>query len=144
MKIIAKSAGDARSQKMGVFRKDRWSAADHLWWTGAKPGAKLDLELSVVKDGTYNVEIVMTRARDYGIVQLYLDDKMLGGPVDLFNSLDVITTGVLTYENQALATGDHKLRVEIVGANPEAEKAFMFGLDYVRLTLSTSNSSGSR
>ena len=139
MKIIAKSAGDARSQKMGNFPKDRWSGADHLWWTGARPGAKLVLELPAVKAGTYDVEIVMTKARDYGIVQLSLDDELLGGPVDLFNSPDVITTGVLTYEGQDLTAGDHKLSVEIVAANPQAVKAFMFGLDYMRLTPATND-----
>ena len=54
--------------------------------------------------------------------------------IDLFNSPDVITTGVLTFENQELSAGNHKLSVEIVGANPKAVPAFMFGLDYVRLT----------
>jgi putative heme-binding domain-containing protein len=144
MKILSKSAGDARSQKMGGFPKDRWSGTDQLWWTGARPGAKLDLELPAAQDGVYDVEIVMTKARDYGIVQLYLDDKSLGGPLDLFNFPDVITTGVLTFDSQQLAAGRHKLSVEIAGANPQAEKAFMFGLDYVRLTPATTQDDGSR
>jgi hypothetical protein len=32
-----------------------------------------------------------------------------------------------------LTAGDHKLTVEIVGANPKAVKGFMFGLDEVFL-----------
>ena len=32
-----------------------------------------------------------------------------------------------------LTTGDHKLTVEIVGANEKAIKSYMFGLDYVKL-----------
>ena len=35
-----------------------------------------------------------------------------------------------------LTAGKHKLAIEIVGANPKAIKAFMFGLDYVRLRAS--------
>ncbi|MBI3464325.1 MAG: VCBS repeat-containing protein [Planctomycetes bacterium] len=133
MKIIRKTAGDARSQKMDPFSADRWSGADQLWWTGAKPGARLELELPVAEEGTYNVELVLTRARDYAIVQLLLDGDKLGEPIDLFNSPDVITTGVLTFESRSLTADNHKLSVEIVGANPKAIKTYMFGLDYVRL-----------
>ena len=32
-----------------------------------------------------------------------------------------------------LTAGDHKLTVEIMGANDKAIKAYMFGLDYVKL-----------
>jgi hypothetical protein len=118
---------------MGGFPKDRWSGVDHLWWTGAKPGAKLDLELPVAETGRYNVELVLTKARDYGIMQLSLDGKPLGGPIDLYNFPDVVTTGVLTFDDQELSAGPHKLSVEIVGTHPLAVKSYMFGLDYVRL-----------
>jgi hypothetical protein len=104
-----------------------------LWWTGAKAGARLNLELAVAKDGEYILEAVLTRARDYGIVQLSLDDEQLGAPIDLFNSPDVLTTGVLTFEPRKLTKGTHTLGIEILGANPNAVKSFMFGLDYVRL-----------
>ncbi len=133
LKIIGKTAGDARSQRMDPFPKDRWSGADHLWWTGAEPTDRLDLELPVATAGRYNLEIVLTKARDYGIVQLSLDDRELGGPIDLFHTPDVMTTGVLSFDDIELTAGAHRLRVQIVGANPKAVKAYMFGLDYARL-----------
>ncbi len=134
MKILEKTHGSAASQKMGNFTADRWSRGDQLWWTGAKPGSRLVLELPVEKDGPYGIEVVMTRARDYGIVQLKLDGEKLGDPVDLFNAPNVVTTGVITILARKLTKGKHRLGVEILGANPNAAKAFMFGLDYVRLT----------
>jgi hypothetical protein len=133
MKIIGKSTGNARNQKMGGFAKDRWSGADQLWWSGGKPGETLELAIDVEETATYDVEIVMTKARDYGIVQLSIDGLPLGNSVDLYNTPDVITTGVLTFPGRELKQGSHKLEVKIVGSNPEAVKAFMFGLDYVRL-----------
>jgi putative heme-binding domain-containing protein len=133
MKVLSKRGGAAGSQKMSAFAKDSWSGADHLWWTGAKPGDQLELELPVKEPGKYTLEVVMTRARDYGIVQLSLDGRPLGGPIDLFNTPDVVTTGVLDFANLELTAGAHKLGVEIVGAHPDAIKAYMFGLDYVRL-----------
>ena len=39
MKIVGKTGGNAAGQAMGGFSKDRWSGNDHLWWTGAGPGA---------------------------------------------------------------------------------------------------------
>ncbi|MCH7688129.1 MAG: c-type cytochrome, partial [Planctomycetes bacterium] len=133
MKILAKTAGSAASQKMNNFSKGTWSGSDQLWWTGAKPGARLDLELPVLQNGNYDLEIVLTKARDYGIVQVLLDGKRLGGPIDLFNAPDVITTGVLSFKKNQLKKGTHKLSLEIVGSNPKAVKSYMVGLDYVHL-----------
>jgi hypothetical protein len=131
--ILSKSAGSAAPQDMKPFTKDRWSGDRQLWWTGAGPGAKLELALPVEKTGTYVLEIVMTRARDYGIVQLSLDDQPLGEPIDLFNTPDVITTGVFSFPPKELQAGEHRLGVTIVGRHPQAVPAHMFGLDYVRL-----------
>ncbi len=133
LKIIGKTAGSARSQPMGGFTKDRWSGSDHLWWTGAKPGDRLDVELPVAQAGQYAIEIVLTRARDYGIVQLTLNDRPLSPPVDCYNAPDVVTTGVLTLATVELTAGNHKLGMQIVGAHPDAAPGFMVGLDYVRL-----------
>ncbi|MBI2481143.1 MAG: c-type cytochrome, partial [Planctomycetia bacterium] len=132
LKIVGKTGGTATSQNMGGFPKDRWSGVDHLWWTGAKPGDRLELEVPVEQAGRFTVEVVFTRARDYGIAQLTIDGMALGGPIDFYNAPDVITTGVLTYPSVELATGNHKLGIEITGAHPEAVKAYMIGLDYVR------------
>ena len=133
MKIVEKTGGNAVSQNMGGFKADRWSGSDHLWWTGAKPGDKLALEISVEQDGTYDVEIVLTRARDYGIVKVAIDDVVLDAGVDLYNGPVVITSGVLMYPRVALKKGDHRLNLEIVGANPEAVKGYMVAIDYLRL-----------
>jgi len=86
MKIIEKSGGNAVSQNMGGFTADRWSGNDHLWWTGGKPGDKLALEIPVDVDGNYDVEIVLTRASDYGIIKLSIDDAVLDPSLDLFTS----------------------------------------------------------
>jgi len=135
MQVVVRSAGSARGQKMAEFTRDRWSGADQLWWTGAGPGAHLEIELPVSESGRYELEVVLTRAQDYGIVQLLLDGEKLGGPIDLYNP-EVVTTGILTFGARDLVAGSHKLAAEIVGANPKADQAYMFGLDYVRLARS--------
>ena len=140
MKIVEKTGGTAASQNMGGFQADRWSGNDHLWWTGAKPGDKLSLEVPVEKAGTYDIEIVLTRARDYGVAKISIDDKVLDPGLDMFNNPDVITTGVLSFGMNELAAGNHRITFEIVGANPEAVKAYMLAVDYIRLVPTLKNS----
>lgn len=99
---------------------------------GAKPGDKLDLALPVKAAGKYLLSSQLTKAPDYGIVQLYLDGQKLGSPIDLYRK-DVKPTGTLALGEHDLTAGEHKLTVEIVGANDKAIKSYMVGLDYVKL-----------
>ncbi|MBI5386308.1 MAG: DUF2961 domain-containing protein [Verrucomicrobia bacterium] len=131
MKVLSKSAGNPHEQAMDHYEAE-WSNAAQLWWTGAKPGDRLELALPVAKAGRYQLALQLTKARDYGIVQLSLDGKKLGEPIDLFNP-QVAHTGVLDRGIQELTAGEHKLGVEIIGANAKAMKSYMFGLDYVKL-----------
>lgn len=124
------SGGNVGTQKMTGFKADQWSGDAHLYWTSAKPGDTLELALPE-KSGTVDLDIVLTCAKDYGIVQLAFDGKPLGKPIDLYET-QVVTTGVLTFPQQELKAGPHTLTVQIVGANAKATKSFMVGVDYVR------------
>ena len=93
----------------------------------------MSLEIPVAEDGVYTLESVLSRAPDYGIVKLLLDDQPLEASLDLFNAPDVVTTGVLTWPDLRLSAGNHRLTIEITGAHPDAVRSFMVGLDYVRL-----------
>ena len=131
LKVIRKT-GSIQHQPMHTFPKGKWSQEVHLWWTRGKPGDKLVLALPVAQAGKYELQAVLTKAKDYGIVQLSLDGKKLGNPVDLYNP-DVIPTKLLAFGTRELTKGTHELTVEITGANAKAIKAYMFGLDYLLL-----------
>ena len=131
LKVLAKTAGNPHEQGLDQYQ-GTWSGAAHLWWTGAKPGDRLDLAVPVAAAGKYRVTIQMTKAKDYGIVQLYVDGKKTGDPVDLYNP-DVVPTGPMDLGVHDLAAGQCKLTVEITGANAKALKAYMAGVDYVKL-----------
>jgi hypothetical protein len=131
MEILAKTGGEAAPQDLTGFGAG-WSNDTHLWWTRAKPGEKLDLALPVKDAGKYKLTARMTKARDYGIVQIYLDGQKLGDPIDLYNP-EVVPTAVLSWGTHELTAGKHKLTLEITGANEKAVKAHMVGLDYVKL-----------
>jgi hypothetical protein len=133
--IISKSAGNPRPQDMSSYG-DVWSGRTHLWWTDAKPNDTLELAVPVDKDGAYRIVARMTKAVDYGIMQLRLDGKELGGPIDLYND-GVILMPEIELGTMPLTKGRHVLQVKIVGANDKAVKNYMFGLDYLKLEAET-------
>ncbi len=128
------SGGTAKAQPMGRFSGGRWSGNSQLWWAGGRPGDKLTLELPAFS-GTIDLEVVLTCAKDYGVVQLSLDDQPLGDPIDLYNP-EVVPSGVLSFSKLAVKGRKHTFNVQIAGANAKAEKGFMFAVDYVRIKLS--------
>ena len=125
------TAGYAKTQDMSRFSADQWSNQSQLWWTGAKPADTLTLPLPEFT-GTVDVEVVLTCAGDYGIVQLTLDDQPLGPPIDLYSN-SVVTTGVLSFPKITVEGKQHSLEVQMVGSNPKAKRAYMFALDYLRI-----------
>ncbi|GIW99760.1 MAG: hypothetical protein KatS3mg111_3093 [Pirellulaceae bacterium] len=123
------SGGTVGPQAMGGFSADRWSGGEQLWWRGARPGDWLEIPLDVLQP-VDAIELVLTCARDYGVVSLTIDDQPLGEAIDLYEP-EVVTTGTLEFPCQ-LQPGQHRLRIAIVGANPQAVKSFMCGLDCLR------------
>lgn len=125
------TGGVAKPQSMANFKADRWSNDSQVWWTGAKPGDSFKVDLPDFT-GTVELEVVLTCAVDYGVVQLFLDDKKLGDPIDLY-ATQVITTGVLKFPGISVDGKKHQLKIQIAGANPKAVKAYMVALDYLRI-----------
>jgi len=131
LQILEKTGGTTQTQELGGF-DGQWSGDAHLWWTEGKPGDRLVLALPVEKAGKYELKMQLTKAPDYGIVQISLDGSKLGDPIDLYNPL-VAATGEISLGAHDLTGGEHRLAFEITGANEKAIQAYMVGLDYVRL-----------
>ena len=80
-----------------------------------------------------SVAALLTKANDYGIVQLYLDGRKAGCPIDLYCRDLVVTDPPAALDIHELTAGQHKLTVEIVGSNEKAKGRTPFGL--IRLVL---------
>ncbi len=132
LKILAK-AGSPGPQNMKAFKDSRWSGDTQLWWNGAKPGDRLTLALPVAQAGRYEIKAVFTRATDYGTIRVLLDGQPLSDKHIDFFGWNVTTTPLLTLGERELTAGEHQLTLELTGANPEAVKSYMVGLDYVWL-----------
>ena len=120
-------------------RRRRWPASarasgsddDQLWWTGAKPGDKLDLVVPVKQSRHVRRE----RRPDQGPATT----ASCSSPSTARRSASRSTSTTPRSSRPSpiplgahdLTEGEHKLTVEIVGANDKAIKSYMFGLDYV-------------
>jgi hypothetical protein len=131
LSIRSTDGGETLRQTMRR-RAGKYSRNTQLWWRDASPGDTLVLEVPVRESGQYELLAQLTKARDYAIVQLRLDGKALGEPIDLYHAT-VVPTGELSFGKHALSAGSHRLTVEIIGANRAALPRHMFGLDYLRL-----------
>jgi putative membrane-bound dehydrogenase-like protein len=136
LKVQAKTGGATGSQGMLGFPLGKWSGDSQMWWTGAKPGDTLSVEVPVENDGTYEVFVGMTKAVDYGIVSLAMNDTKPTQPINLFNAT-VVNTQPASLGVHKLKAGKNRLTIKIEGADPQAVKAHMFGLDYVSLAPQT-------
>ncbi len=132
LRVISKTGGNAKPQGMGSFGGE-WSGASQLWWTGAKPGQKLTLALPVKEGGKYVLKAALTMARDYGIIDVALDDKPVATAWDGYNGPKVIHSDELDWGTHELIPGDHVLTITITGKHADAVPGFMVGLDYVKL-----------
>ena len=132
LKVLSKTGGNAKPQGMGGFGGE-WSGASQLWWTGGKPGQKLTLALPVQENGKYTLRAALTLARDYGIIDVALDDKPVATAWDGYNGPKVIHSDELDWGTHELRAGEHQLTITITGKHADAAPGYMVGLDYVRL-----------
>ena len=132
LKVKAKTAGDVPNQDMLPFG-DAWSAGSQLWWLVHEPRRRLDLELPVKTAGTYALSAAFTKAGDYGTVQLALDGKPLGKPIDLYAPFPaVIHTGDVLLGTATLDAGSHTLSITLTGKNPRSTN-YLVGMDWIKL-----------
>jgi hypothetical protein len=108
----------------------RWSDDRQIWWREGKVGDRLVLEFPVDRAGSYRVVANLTKAIDYGIVKIAINDNQPIQVDRFFPSVDNDEIDLGTFD---LKQGVNRLKVEIVGANENAIKRYMFGLDYLKL-----------
>lgn len=127
MKVAHRSGGavEVQSAEFG------WSEGAQLWWRDGEKGDMLVLEFPVEEGGRYQIGANLTKAVDYAVVQISVNDSD-GVEFDRFNSKvehDLVELGVFD-----LASGTNRLELEIKGTNRQAEPRRMVGIDYLLLT----------
>ena len=122
--------GEVGPQDMGGFGGS-WSDESHLWLRPAGPGNWIELAVPVAEAGEYQVLAYLTKAIDYGIVQLSVNGVKAGEPFDGFHD-GVVPSGAVDLGRHQLAAGQAILRLEVAGKHEQAT-GYMAGLDCVVL-----------
>lgn len=129
LEVVNVSGGTIETQNIPQFR---WSNDRQLWWINGSPGDELELDFPVDEAGSYRVVANLTKAADYGMVEILVNGKPADQEAyDRFHSTvdhDKIDLG--TFD---LSEGKNSLVFRIVGTNPQAIKKYMVGLDYLLL-----------
>ncbi len=121
-----------RQMLFGAFEGD-WSEGRHLWMRPREVGQWIDVQIPTPDQGAQHLVLWLTKAPDYGIVQLHMDGEPVGEPIDLYSSKvepsEPVRVGPFTPKGP-----QSTLRFELVGANPAATGAKAFiGLDAIRI-----------
>jgi len=133
VEVLEISGGRTTAQAMGGFKADSWSGNSHLWWTDGKPGDRLTVGFSATNGGQYEIMVVLSKAVDYGVVSVQVNDAEPSAAIDLFHKSDVITTGPLSLGKHKLDQGTNRLHFTLGPPNPAAIPRNMVGIDYLYL-----------
>lgn len=109
-----------------------WSGGAQLWLKGAKTGDTATFAFSLPTAGSYRIGAVLTKAVDYGIVQLSIDGAAAGAAFDGYQASGVGTQTVSLGTRQ-LAAGKHTLTMTLTGKNAAATN-YLAGLDLLSFT----------
>jgi hypothetical protein len=111
-----------------------WSGGAQAWIHGTKAGDKTVFGFTVPTTGSYNLSTVLTKAADYGIVDIQIDGN---APVsfDGYAAAGVSTQKIELGTSQ-LTAGNHQLSITLTGKNPAAS-GYLVGLDVLDLVLNS-------
>lgn len=127
------TAGELRVQDMSSFESDSaaWGGGKQLWWVLSRAGARLTLQLPVVRAGTFELLGWFTRAQDYGNVRLSVNGRALQPLVEGY-APRVGTTGPVSFGRVPLRAGNNQVVVEIVGKDARSagySDGYLVGID---------------
>jgi len=130
MRVVKFERCHPGTQNMAPWGAERWSNENQLFCPG-ELGAYVMLEFDVDTDGVYELEVYFTKAPDYGIVEVLIDEKQVGERFDGY-SAKVEPSGKVSMGTLKLGAGKHTITFRVVGKNENSTNYFM-GIDCIRL-----------
>lgn len=128
-KVVA-GRGQALAQSMSGFGAG-WSGGAQILWTARAVGDSLVLTFDLAQPGTYGLEIDLSHAPDYGIVDIQVDGQRSTVRHDGY-APRVTTPVAVPLGRLALGAGPHRITLRIAGRSRSSDGTFA-GIDRVRL-----------
>ncbi len=126
LEVMVYDSGDLNSQS-GNYG---WSNGSQLWWRNASAGDELTAKFILDKTGKYKVSAQLTKAVDYGIIQLYLNGKSIGNKFNGYMEKGVKPVQV-NLGTHNLSEGENIVSVKILGSDKRAKPGNMAGIDFL-------------
>lgn len=111
-----------------------WSSESQLWWRNGEVGDELITKFILNKTAKYNVSAQLTKAVDYGILQIYLNGVPAGKKFNGYNADSVIPVKI-DLGNFVLSEGENIFSIKIIGADNRAKPGKMIGVDCINFGL---------
>lgn len=108
-----------------------WSNRSQLWWRNGYPGDELITKFKLNQTGKYTVSVQLTKAVDYGIIQLYLNGNPIGNKFNGFTKNGVKPVEV-NLGNHVLSEGENIFTIKILGSDNRAKPGNMAGIDFLK------------
>lgn len=105
--------------------KELWSDAMQLFWYEAHPGDQAELNFYSSFSGKFNLKGFFTKASDYGIFNIYLNDQLIFEKLNLYNNY--VTMSEAQANEVQLKEGKNTLKVKVVSTDPNI--MYCFGVD---------------
>ena len=129
-----KFSNPARMQGMRGFGP-QWSGDAHLLWDG-KIGNSTTIEFHVWESSLYEVGFQFTKAPDYGVFEVRLNDEIVFDKVDLYGPR-VALSNIWNIDHINLNEGLNKITFTLIGSHPSANKyrenSYLIGFDFLKL-----------
>ncbi|MBQ8586878.1 MAG: DUF2961 domain-containing protein, partial [Oscillospiraceae bacterium] len=106
-----------------------WFGGLNYMWNISAKGKYINYLLDIPEGGSYDMNVSMTVAPDYGIFEFYLDDVLIGTVDTFHSSVDLKTVKLGTVE---LTPGAHELQIRCAGKSLSSA-GYIMGLNYIEL-----------
>lgn len=123
------SSGTARAQTMTAWGS-AWSGGQQLFWTVAGADNTLTTSITVDTAGSYKLSGGFTTAKDYGIIEIYVNGTKIGEAFDGYNTS--VAHKAASFGSVTLNAGANTVEIKIIDKNASATKYYV-GLDYLRI-----------
>jgi hypothetical protein len=125
-------AGDDEvgAQNMESF-EGQWSGGSQLFFRADAPGDMMTITVPSEEGLSVDLTVFFTKAPDYGIVQVVLDDKPLGDPFDGYSEKVERAPGYKLGTVTLEGSGTHVLAFKVVGKN-EKSAGYLVGIDCIK------------
>ena len=122
------TSGAFRAQAMTSWG-GAWSGGSQLFWTTAKADSTLTTTVVLDDFGTYKLYGGFTSAKDYGIIEIYVNGEVVGR-FDGYNTS--VAHKAVELGSVTLNSGANTVSFKVVGKNASATNYYV-GIDYLKL-----------